>query len=121
IARNLSCNLLERDCPTPVRRKAAVNLDAYNSYLAGRYHMNQRGKEPLLKALDCFRDATKADPNYSQAWSGLAEACVLVAARSLFDRDPVLMLEEAHSAARRALELDQALPEAHVALALVKM
>ncbi|MEZ5365741.1 MAG: tetratricopeptide repeat protein [Bryobacterales bacterium] len=121
IAGNLRCKLLEQRDTPPVKRKTAVNLDAYNSYLAGRYHINQRGKEAVLKAMDCFRDAVRADEEYAPAWSGLAEAYVLSAARSIFEADPAESLAEADKAARRAIELDGGSPEAHVALALVRM
>ncbi|MCB1019322.1 MAG: protein kinase, partial [Acidobacteria bacterium] len=121
IAGNLRCKLLAQQDAPPARRKAAVNLDAYNSYLAGRYHINQRGKQAVLKAMECFREAVRADQAYAPAWSGLAEAYVLSAARSMFEADPAESLVEADKAARRAIELDGGSPEAHVALALVKM
>jgi serine/threonine-protein kinase len=121
ITRNLKCSLLEKECPPVVRRKPSVNLDAYNSYLAGRYHMNQRGKPAIIKALDCFRNAVEAQPEYAHAWSGLAEAWVLAAARVVFDTDPSESLLEADKAARRALELAPGLPEAHVSRAMVRM
>jgi serine/threonine-protein kinase len=120
ITRNLKCSLLE-DCPRAVRRKPAIRIDAYNSYLAGRYHLNQRGKAAVQKALECFQAAVKADPDYAQGWSGLAEAWVLVAAGAFLDQDPGVALGEADKAARRAIELDSSSAEAHVSLALVKM
>ena len=123
ITRNLRCNLLENDCASApaARRRSTTNLDAYNSYLAGRYHLNQRGKQAILKALDCFRDAVKTDPEYAQGWSGLADAWVLAAARVVFDADPAEAMASADEAARRAIELDGGSAEAHVSLALVKM
>ncbi len=123
ITRNLRCSLLDSDCESPPspKRRGAVDLDAYNSYLAGRYYLNQRGKEAIGKALGCFQDAVKTAPGYAQGWSGLAEAWVLASARGAVDGDPAEAMAEADEAARRAIELDAGSVEARVSLAMVKM
>ena len=122
IARNLRCNLLDSDCPEPLaKRKNAASIDAYNCYLTGRYHMNQRGKNGVQKALECFTQAVEADGDYAQGWSGLAEAWVLMAAGGYLETEPALSLDKADEAATRAIELDSSTAEAHVALATVKM
>ena len=121
IAKNLQCSLLDEGCAPPVRRKPVVSMDAYNSYLAGRYHLNQRGKAGILKALECFQTAVKSEPEYAQGWAGAAEAWVLLAAGGYLESEPAYALGEADKAASRAIELDSSTEEAHVALALVRM
>lgn len=88
---------------------------AHDLYLRGRYFWNQRTRESLLKSVDYFRQATIADPNYSEAYAGLADAYVeLVAFGNLVPADG---LPRAKAAASRAIALDDSLAEAHAALA----
>jgi tetratricopeptide (TPR) repeat protein len=70
-----------------------------------------------MKSIAAFRDATMLDPTYARAYAGLADAYVLAAEyRAL---TPTESLPLAESAARRALQLDAELSEAHIALATV--
>lgn len=88
---------------------------AHDLYLRGRYFWNQRTRDGLLKSVDYFRQATIADPNYSEAYAGLADAYVeLVAFGNLVPADG---LPQAKAAASKAIRLDDSLAEAHAALA----
>ena len=89
--------------------------EAHDLYLRGRYFWNQRTREGLLKSVDYFRQATIADPSYSEAYAGLADAYVeLVAFGNLVPADG---LPKAKAAASKAIALDDSLAEAHAALA----
>ncbi len=89
--------------------------EAHDLYLRGRYFWNQRTREGLLKSVDYFRQATIADPSYSEAYAGLADAYVeLVAFGNLVPSDG---LPKAKAAASKAIALDDSLAEAHAALA----
>jgi eukaryotic-like serine/threonine-protein kinase len=89
--------------------------EAHDLYLRGRYFWNQRTRDGLLKSVDYFRQATIADPNYSEAYAGLADAYVeLVAFGNLVPADG---LPKAKAAASKAIALDDSLAEAHAALA----
>jgi len=57
------------------------------------------------------------DPNYALAYSGLAEAYILLPGYA--GQDPQAAYTSARTAAARALELDNTLAEAHAALAVV--
>ena len=85
--------------------------------MKGRYS-EQRTRESLHNAVDQFNQAIANDPNYAQAFAGLAHAYVL-----LFDRG-IISKEDAspkiRSAAQRAIELDPTLAEPHAALADLK-
>ncbi len=54
------------------------NLAAYNLYVQGRYHLNQRTEEGLRKALEFFERAMVEDAEYAQSYSGLADAYSLL-------------------------------------------
>ncbi|MGB6788879.1 MAG: tetratricopeptide repeat protein, partial [Candidatus Acidiferrales bacterium] len=89
--------------------------EAHDLYLRGRYFWNQRTREGLLKSVDYFHQATTADPNYAEAYAGLADAYVeLVAFGDLVPADG---LPKAKAAASKAIALDDSLAEAHAALA----
>ncbi len=100
-------------------RPATTNLEAYNCYLQGRFHLNQRASESLRKALDCFETAAREDPNYALAFAGQAEAGLLFATRGYAEGDLEGTMERAREAAREAIRLDTDCAEAHVALAMV--
>src|SRR6266481_3895169 len=51
----------------------AVDPDAYEAYLRGRYHWNRRSSEGLGKAIENFRQAVASDPTYASANAGLAD------------------------------------------------
>ena len=100
-------------------RQATTNLEAYNCYLQGRFHLNQRGPQSLRKALECFKTAAREDPKYALAFAGQAEAGLLLATRGHAEGDLEGTVERAREAAREAIRLDPDCAEAHVALAMV--
>ncbi len=100
------------------KKHATENAEAYQFYVKGRFYLAQRTRESLYKALDQFNQAIAKDPNYAQAYAGLADTYVL-----LFDRGWISNVEASpkiRSAAQRATELDPTLAEPHAALASVK-
>jgi TolB-like protein/Tfp pilus assembly protein PilF len=100
------------------KKHATENAEAYQFYVKGRFYLAQRTRESLYKALDQFNQAIAKDPNYAQAYAGLADAYIL-----LFDRGWISNVEASpkiRSAAQRATELDPTLAEPHAALASVK-
>ena len=121
IVRKLSVNLLE-DSQELVVKRYTENVEAYNLYLKGRYHLNQRTEQSVLKAIDCLEQATSEDENYALPHAGLAEAYILLnidCPKLMCDRDPAEMVSRAKQAAQKAIEVDDSCAEAHVALALV--
>lgn len=90
------------------------NTKAYELYLKGRGLLYQRGLS-IAKAIDCFQQAVELDPNYAQAWAGLADGYTTTG-YSGYQPGSVSM-PRALEAARRALELDPDLAEAHNAFA----
>jgi TolB-like protein/DNA-binding winged helix-turn-helix (wHTH) protein/Tfp pilus assembly protein PilF len=94
-----------------------VNPQAYESYLKGRYFWNKRTADGLKVALAYFHQATDEDPNYAQAYSGLADTYALLGDWQYAVMTPKEALPKAKAVATKALELDSALGEAHNSLA----
>ena len=91
------------------------NSDAYQLYLKGRYRWNLRGRDNINASIELFKQAIAADPGYALAYAGLANAYNV--APPYNGMDP----REANSlgleAARKAVELDPGLADAHEAFA----
>src|SRR5205807_1038230 len=90
--------------------------EAFQLYLKGRFYWNQRTGEALKKSIDYFNQAIEKDPNYAQAYAGLADAYALIPVYSA--GSPQEYLPKAKAAAKKALEIDDTLAEAHASLSL---
>lgn len=121
IARKVSAALrvsLTGDEAARRERHAPRNAHAHEFYLRGRQLGGRVGCSDWMQALPMFRRAIELDPEYAQAYAGLADSLAqLVLWRFLRARD---VLPEATHAAHRALELAPDLAEAHVALGHVR-
>ncbi|MFZ0955930.1 MAG: winged helix-turn-helix domain-containing protein, partial [Candidatus Sulfotelmatobacter sp.] len=93
--------------PAPARRY--ISPEAHDAYLHGRYFWFTFDKAP--QALPYFEKAIQLQPDYAAAWSGLADTYMLSGMNG--DALPLDMMPKAEAAARKALELDNSLPEAH--------
>jgi DNA-binding winged helix-turn-helix (wHTH) protein/TolB-like protein len=97
--------------------RAELNPEAHRLYVQGRYEWGKRTREGIEAAAGSFRQAIDIDPGYAQAYAGLADCYLLLGAYSF---QPQLdTLPKAKTMARRALELNPRLAEAHATLALV--
>lgn len=99
-------------------RRYTDNFDAYNLYLKGRYHWNQRSERSLKKGIEYFEQAIALDPQYAPAYSGLADSYSLLGNYGVLPAKNVKA--KALSAAHKAVEIDPTLAEAHTALGHVK-
>src|SRR5712691_10246568 len=93
---------------------AAIDPEAYESYLKGRFYWSMRGRENLLKAAAYFQQAIAEDPTYASAYSGLSDTYRQSDQEGLA---PAECMPKAEAAARKALALDDTLAEAHASLA----
>ena len=99
-----------------------TNPVAYDLYLRGRVQRELRNDTAFTAAVEYFRRAIAADSNYSAAYAGLAEASFLRAHFGTQTETPRrLLYDTAQAAALKAVQLDDALPEAHMALGVVRM
>ncbi len=93
-----------------------VAPEVYESYLRGRYASDGNGRAGFEQSVVYFNDALAKDPTFAPAYVGLASAYTwlgtVAAGASPTETRPKVM-----SAARKAIELDPDLAEAHVLLA----
>lgn len=103
--------------PVPEPTLSPEAFEAYNLYLKGQYFWNKRTVEGFQEAIGYFRQATDKDPTYARAYAGLAASYALI---GTYSGTPAAgSASQARAAALRALQLDDNLPEAHAALALI--
>lgn len=105
------------------RLSTARPLDprAHEEYLKGRFFWNKRTENGYLDAIDHFLRAIQIDPQYPEPYAGLADTYALLGSlggASIPRRDA---MNNVRSIARKALELDPAMAEAHTSLAFVLM
>jgi TolB-like protein/Tfp pilus assembly protein PilF len=93
----------------------SVDPEAHEDYLRGLFHLNMRNGPDERQAIELFRSAIKKDPSYAAAYAALADSYRALTFNS--DVAPVDVAPLSMAAARRALELDDHLAEAHVCLA----
>jgi serine/threonine-protein kinase len=93
------------------------NAEAYQLYLKGRQMFLQLTPEGSRKALDHFRQAIDLDPDYALAYAGVGYVYAVGAGTY---EEPAEAMRKAREASLQALKLDEALPQAHFSLALVK-
>ncbi|HEY1879916.1 MAG TPA: tetratricopeptide repeat protein [Caulobacteraceae bacterium] len=90
-------------------------IAAQRLYVEGEEAWAQRSPASLNQALDDFNAATRIDPDYAEAWVGLAKTYDLIREYTLVPEAQAFQL--ARAAAQRALKLDNRLAGAHTALA----
>jgi len=94
------------------------NIQAYQSYVKGRYFWNKRTAPGLQRSIDYFQAAITLDPRYAAAYAGLADSyALLVWQDAVATKD---LVPKARAAAAQALTLDDTLSEAHASLGFVK-
>jgi TolB-like protein/Tfp pilus assembly protein PilF len=100
-----------------VGRAGTNNSEAYRLYLEGRQLWYGRTTEGLKKSIELFQQAIAADPNYALAYSGLADTYNVGPSYNIgitSKQGSELALESS----RKALELNDSLPEAHASRAM---
>jgi TolB-like protein/DNA-binding winged helix-turn-helix (wHTH) protein len=96
---------LATSSPAPPRY---INPEAHDAYLHGRYFWFTHD---IRKTLPYFERAIEVQPDYAAAWSGLADTYALAGMSGALK--PLDAMEKSESAGRKALALDDSLPEAH--------
>lgn len=95
----------------------AVDPEAHELYLKGRYFWNKRDEAGFVKAADYFQQAIAKDPGYAAPYAGLADTYAL--SHAFPSVRPEELLPKAQASAEKALQLDPNLAEAHASLGLL--
>jgi TolB-like protein len=103
----------------PDRRLVSPGTDstqAYDKYLAGRDVLQSRTPSAAQQAISIFEEALSFDPDYAQAYAGLADSWILL--REVGNLSLREATERSHAAISKSLLLDNSLPEAQASLGL---
>ena len=95
------------------------SAEAYELYLKGRYHWNRCCEDGFRKSIEHFERALEKDPRFALAYSGLCDAYGLL---GYFNHIPSNeAIARTREYALKALEIDNTLAEAYLALAEIKL
>ena len=120
IARDVSSKLKTKLSGADEQRLAktyTANPEAYLLYLKGRYHSSRYTKEGLDKGREYFDQAIATDPQFALPYAGMADNYIAASDWFMSSKEA---LPKAGAAAKKALELDNQVAEAHTSLATVK-
>ncbi|HPR62953.1 MAG TPA: adenylate/guanylate cyclase domain-containing protein [Thermoanaerobaculia bacterium] len=117
VVRNMKIHMKSKE-DFPVLAPSTLNPQAYHLFLKGRYYWNLRTEEDILQAQDLFEQALDEDPTYALPYLGLAETYVVLPSIGGLSGDEAYPKAEMY--ARKALDLDPTLGEAHAALGVVQ-
>jgi TolB-like protein/DNA-binding winged helix-turn-helix (wHTH) protein/Tfp pilus assembly protein PilF len=109
--------VLNKQEKAALEKSRVVKPEAYEAYLKGRYFWNKRTGDGLKKAIEYFTVAIEKDPNYAEAYAGLADSYALSGDWEYGILSPHDASLEAKAAATKALDLDDSLGEAHTSRA----
>jgi TolB-like protein len=101
-----------------LEKRFTQNNEAYLLYSLADHNRRKRTREGIEKSIEYYDQAIKIDPKYALAYVGLAEAYFGLQFNGF--EVPKRILRKWEWAARKAVELDDTLSEAHAALAHVK-
>ena len=95
-------------------KPAPFSAEAYDAYLRARFYWTNRAD--LHKSIEAYQQAIQRDPKYALAYAGLASSYALLGQVPYDDLAPSDAKPKARDAAKRALDLDPQLAEAHAVL-----
>jgi len=117
VADALKVKLLGQAVGPPQRAHGTNNVEAYDYYLQGLHFRNSYGHGDIQKSVAAFEKAIELDPVYARAWAQLAITQWFASAEfsgNDFDEGQARVKESA----TRALQLDDTIGEAYMALAM---
>jgi adenylate cyclase len=113
----LKVTLLAED-ESELAGRPTENIQAYDLYLVGLHHLNQRTEVSYQKAVDYFTQAIELEPDFALAYSWLAFTYIRQHTDGNLPR--IEATSKAEKAAMKALSIDDQLAEAHAALGHVR-
>lgn len=112
----LNFDLGQRD--QPIIESATDNLEAYNLYLKGLHHWNTRTPESGRKAVGLLEEALELDPGFPSAECTLSQCYAYLGSCGVLP--PRDAYAKALDHAVNAIERNPRMPEAHLAMAVLK-
>ena len=109
---------LEKEQRQILAARPTSSSEAYEKYLRGRFYQTQNNERGFMQSIECYEQAIALDPNFAEAYAGLADANVLLYNFGL--RPPDDVLPKARQYINRALLLNPNLPDVYDSLALVQ-
>jgi TolB-like protein/tetratricopeptide (TPR) repeat protein len=100
-----------------IQKRPTEDTEAYQAYLKGKYLLNRVGPEEFDRARESFQEAVRRDPKFALAYVGISVTHGVQGFNGF--RDPAESWRKARESAERAIALDGAVPDGHVALAAV--
>jgi DNA-binding winged helix-turn-helix (wHTH) protein/TolB-like protein/tetratricopeptide (TPR) repeat protein len=116
VARSI-CLKLTGEQTGQLAKLSTKNTDAYQAYIRGRYFWNRRTETALTRGLRYFQQAVRLDPDFAEAYAGVADSYALLGLYGLLP--PKEAFPPAEEAAKKALEMNDDLAEAHATLGFV--
>jgi serine/threonine-protein kinase len=114
IAKTLQARLTGAE-KAAIAKRPTANREVYELCLKGRFFWNKRTAADLRKAIEYFNQALDKDPGYAPAYAGLSDAYLILSQYGA--AAPADSFPQAIAAAKKAIELDDTLAEAHTSLA----
>ena len=114
IAKTLQARLTGAE-KAAIAKRPTANREVYELCLKGRFFWNKRTATDLRKAIEYFNQALDKDPGYAPAYAGLTDAYLILSQYGA--ASPADSFPQAIAAAKKAIELDDTLAEAHTSLA----
>src|SRR3954451_4269145 len=102
---------------TSIAKTPTVDPEAYELYLRGKFFAEKRTGDDLRKSVEYLKQAVAKDPGYALAYAALADSYGIL--RFYGGASPDESIVPATAAAKKALELDDSLAEAHASLGLI--
>ena len=100
--------------------KPPENLDAWEYYQRGLWHMWTYEAKPVSTAMELFTQATDADPGFAPAYAYYAYSCYITVIMG-FAADPQARLQEGLEAAQKALKCDDKDAISYFAVGRIRM
>jgi DNA-binding winged helix-turn-helix (wHTH) protein/TolB-like protein/Flp pilus assembly protein TadD len=117
IAKALAFELNKSDTDQLAHR-GTENSEAYEMYLRGRFYQSQNTPEGFNKSLDLYKQASALDPNFADAYAGIADSNLLLFNFGFVNKEKTIPF--AREAVDRALRLDPNLSNAYTSNALIQ-
>jgi TolB-like protein/Flp pilus assembly protein TadD len=100
-----------------IKHTKAVNAEAYEAFLKGKFFLNKRTEDTSKTAIHYFEQAIEQNPSYALAHAGLAECYIVLGFYAYLE--PNEAFPKAKMEAQKALSIDNTLAEAHTSLAYI--